>query len=292
MNRTKLEQAKERLNALLKEQSEILGENKDEFKEVAKKLSVKEVEEASDEKIMEINRSCSTGTFIGEPEFENEVELVGYLREILKFLVQTYEYAEAMDAKVAELNEIMKETDKILKEAVGVSEDANAIETISAAIDRGLEKAKAAGDEDKIKSIEKSKATFLESFRLTRLKELYKTLDPNNLKEDAKSSRSLNIYKKYVKVQQHLGSRYDLTNVVDLEVKFLPEEYHELNNLFIIACIKYISKLMDNRTYSSDDALFVSQLSTNLFMLDKGTLPLEYKETLLSNIREFLDLLK
>lgn len=292
MNRTKLEQAKERLNALLKEQSEILGENKDEFKEVAKKLSVKEVEEASDEKIMEINRSCSTGTFIGEPEFENEVELVGYLREILKFLVQTYEYAEAMDAKVAELNEIMKETDKILKEAVGVSEDANAIETISAAIDRGLEKAKAAGEEDKIKSIEKSKATFLESFRLTRLKELYKTLDPNNLKEDAKSSRSLNIYKKYVKVQQHLGSRYDLTNVVDLEVKFLPEEYHELNNLFIIACIKYISKLMDNRTYSSDDALFVSQLSTNLFMLDKGTLPLEYKETLLSNIREFLDLLK
>lgn len=292
MNRTKLEQAKERLNALLKEQSEILGENKDEFKEVAKKLSVKEVEEASDEKILEINRSCSTGTFIGEPEFENEVELVGYLREILKFLVQTYEYAEAMDAKVAELNEIMKETDKILKEAVGVSEDANAIETISAAIDRGLEKAKAAGDEDKIKSIEKSKATFLESFTLTRLKELYKTLDPNNLKEDAKSSRSLNIYKKYVKVQQHLGSRYDLTNVVDLEVKFLPEEYHELNNLFIIACIKYISKLMDNRTYSSDDALFVSQLSTNLFMLDKGTLPLEYKETLLSNIREFLDLLK
>lgn len=292
MNRTKLEQAKERLSVLLKEQSEILGENKDEFKEVAKKLSVKEVEEASDEKILEINRSCSTGTFIGEPEFENEVELVGYLREILKFLVQTYEYAEAMDAKVAELNEIMKETDKILKEAVGVSEDANAIETISAAIDRGLEKAKAAGDEDKIKSIEKSKATFLESFRLTRLKELYKTLDPNNLKEDAKSSRSLNIYKKYVKVQQHLGSRYDLTNVVDLEVKFLPEEYHELNNLFIIACIKYISKLMDNRTYSSDDALFVSQLSTNLFMLDKGTLPLEYKETLLSNIREFLDLLK
>lgn len=292
MNRTKLEQAKERLSALLKEQSEILGENKDEFKEVAKKLSVKEVEEASDEKILEINRSCSTGTFIGEPEFENEVELVGYLREILKFLVQTYEYAEAMDVKVAELNEIMKETDKILKEAVGVSEDANAIETISAAIDRGLEKANASGDEDKIKSIEKSKATFLESFTLTRLKELYKTLDPNNLKEDAKSSRSLNIYKKYVKVQQHLGSRYDLTNVVDLEVKFLPEEYHELNNLFIIACIKYISKLMDNRTYSSDDALFVSQLSTNLFMLDKGTLPLEYKETLLTNIREFLDLLK
>lgn len=292
MNRTQLEQAKGRLQKLLKEQSEILGEDKDEFREVAKKLSVKEVEDASDEKILEINRSCSTGTFIGEPEFENESDLVTYLRDMLKFLVQTYEYAEAMDAKVVELNEIMKETDKILKEAVGLNSDANAIETIEAAIDKGLEKAKLIGDEEKIKSIEKSKATFLESFTLTRLKELYKTLDPSNLKADAMSSRSLDIYKKYIKVQQQLGSRYDLTNVNDLEVRFLSEEYHELNNLFIIAVIKYVSKLMDNRTYSSDDGLFVSQLTTNLFMLHQGTIPQSYKEILLFNIEEFLDLLK
>jgi hypothetical protein len=122
--------------------------------------------------------------------------------------------------------------------------------------------------------------------------ELYKTLDPENLKEDAKSERSMTIYHNYLKVQQKLGSRYDLIKVNDLEVRFLPEEYHELNNLFIIATIKYISKLMKDGYYSSDDAFFVSQLTTNLFMLHLGTLPEEYKTRLLKSIKEFLNILK
>jgi hypothetical protein len=44
--------------------------------------------------------------------------------------------------------------------------------------------------------------------------------------------------------------------------------------------------------YSSDTAFFVSQLTTNLFLLHLGSLPEEYKETLLTNIKEFLDIVR
>ena len=102
----------------------------------------------------------------------------------------------------------------------------------------------------------------------------------------------MDIYQQYLKVQQKLGSQYDLIQVADLEVRFLPEEYHEMNNLFIIACIKYISKSMKGGEYSSDTAFFISQLTTNLFMLHLGKLPDKYKSVLLENIQEFLDILR
>ena len=114
--------------------------------------------------------------------------------------------------------------------------------------------------------------------------------NPENLKQDARCDRSVTIYKNYTKVQQKLGSRYDLVKVSDLEKRFLPEEYHSLNNLFIIAVIKYISKSMKDGRYSSDTAFFVSQLTTNLFMLHLGKIPKDKEEILLNNIKEFLDM--
>ena len=133
---------------------------------------------------------------------------------------------------------------------------------------------------------------FNETFNLKRIKDLYKTLNPENLKLDASSDRSVTIYKNYLKVQQKLGSQYDLIKVANLEQRFLPEEYHNLNNLFIIAVIKYISKSMKDGYYSSDTAFFVSQLTTNLFLLHLDKLPEQYKNTLLENIKEFLDMFK
>jgi hypothetical protein len=65
-----------------------------------------------------------------------------------------------------------------------------------------------------------------------------------------------------------------------------------MNNLFIIAVIKYISKSMKDGYYSSDTAFFVSQLTTNLFLLHLNTLPEKYKEVLLTNIKEFLDIVR
>ena len=208
----------------------------------------------------------------------------------MKYLIQSYELTEELDRSVEGLNDAINEANEAINEYLGLEKNTTTIMTIQKAIEKGLEKAAEKGDIDQYNKILKSQETFNESFTLDRLKVLYQNLNSNNLKDDAKSERSITIYKNYLKVQQKLGSRYDLVQIVDLEKRFLPEKYHEVNNLFIMAVIKYISKAMKDGRYSSDTAFFVSQLTTNLFMLHLDKMPEVYKEKLLSNIQEFLDM--
>ena len=292
MNTTKLEDSKEKIKVMKKYQQEYLQDNEDAFASIVNTLSVEKIDNMTDEEILDFNNYGEGLHYIEEPEFENKEDLVEYVRSVIRFLVQTYEFNKEMDEKVEELNQLTEETNKMISEALGLDQSVSSIEVIERAIEKGLDKALELNDKEKYESILKSKETFKETFTLDRMKDLYKTIGSKNLKEDAKSSRSIDIYKKYLKVQQKLGSKYDLIQVKDLELRFLPEEYHEMNNLFIIACIKYISKSMKDGEYSSDTAFFVSQLTTNLFMLHLDKLPDNYKELLLTNIQEFLDILK
>ena len=292
MNTTKLEDSKEKIKVMKKYQQEYLQDNEDAFASIVNTLSVEKIDNMTDEEILDFNNYGEGLYYIEEPEFENKEDLVEYVRSVIRFLVQTYEFNKEMDEKVEELNQLTEETNKMINEALGLDQGVSSIEVIERAIEKGLDKALELNDKEKYESILKSKETFKETFTLDRMKDLYRTIGSKNLKEDAKSSRSIDIYKKYLKVQQKLGSKYDLIQVKDLELRFLPEEYHEMNNLFIIACIKYISKSMKDGEYSSDTAFYVSQLTTNLFMLHLDKLPDNYKELLLTNIQEFLDILK
>ena len=292
-NITRLDDSKVKLERLRESQQEILQDDEDAFAEIVSTLSVKQLEEMSDEEIIAFNRYEEGKSYVGEPDFINDGELAEYVRSMMIYLVQSYEFSVEMDNKIKELNEITKETNDAIKEYYGFDKldpSVTSIDIIDKAIKEGLKKASELNDMDKYNSILQSQITFNETFTLDRIKELYKNLNPENLKNDAKCDRSVTIYKNYTKVQQKLGSRYDLIQVVDLEKRFLPEKYHEVNNLFIIAVIKYISKAMKDGRYSSDTAFFVSQLTTNLFMLHLGKMPEAYKENLLSNIQEFLDM--
>ena len=292
MNTTKLEDSKEKIKVMKKYQQEYLQGNEDAFASIVNTLSVEKIDNMTDEEILVFNNYGEGLYYIEEPDFENKEDLVEYVRSVIRFLVQTYEFNKEMDEKVEELNQLTEETNKMINEALGLDQGVSSIEVIERAIEKGLDKALELNDKEKYESILKSKETFKETFTLDRMKDLYRNIGSKNLKEDAKSSRSIDIYKKYLKVQQKLGSKYDLIQVKDLELRFLPEEYHEMNNLFIIACIKYISKSMKDGEYSSDTAFFVSQLTTNLFMLHLDKLPDNYKDLLLTNIQEFLDILK
>ena len=292
-NITRLDDSKVKLERLRESQQEILQDDEDAFAEIVSTLSVKQLEEMSDEEIIAFNRYEEGKSYVGEPDFINDGELAEYVRSMMIYLVQSYEFSVEMDNKIKELNEITKETNDAIKEYYGFDKldpSVTSIDIIDKAIKEGLKKASELNDIDKYNSILQSQITFNETFTLDRIKELYKNLNPENLKNDAKCDRSVTIYKNYTKVQQKLGSRYDLIQVVDLEKRFLPEKYHEVNNLFIIAVIKYISKAMKDGRYSSDTAFFVSQLTTNLFMLHLGKMPAAYKENLLNNIQEFLDM--
>lgn len=283
-------EVKYKVDLLKQYQLDFLSPEKfEEFVEKTKEYKSVHLEGMLDETILELNRSCSSGCFIDEPEFNSEEELADYLRSVLVFLVQSFEFSTEMDKKMKEYEELAKETNDILKEAYG---DTNPIEVVSKTIKQGLEVAEKNGDMLSYANLLNTQDTFEDTFKLERLKHLYKSINPENLKEDAKSSRSLDIYKKYLRVNQQLGSLYDLCNVTDLEFRFLPKDYHDVNNLFIFACMKYISHLLDSGTYDSDDGFFASQLTTNLFMLHANKLDEEYKDLLLKNIQEFLDIIK
>ena len=292
-SKTKLEESKIKVDQLRQSQKDILEEDEDAFSQIVHTLTVKQIEEMSNEELLAFNNYEEGKYYIEQPEFEKEEDLIEYVRSIMVYLIQSYEFSVEMDKSVQELNEITKETNDTIKEYYGFDKNdpsVTSVEIIEKAINEGLARAKELGDEEKYNSILQSKKTFEETFTLQRIKDLYSKLDSENLKNDAKSDRSVTIYKNYTKVQQKLGSQYDLIQVTDLEKRFLPEEYHKLNNLFIIAVIKYISKSMKDGRYSSDTAFFVSQLTSNLFLLHLGKLKAEYKESLLINIQEFLDM--
>ena len=294
-NITRLDESKEKLEKLRESQKELLREDEDAFAEVVPSLSVKQIEDMTDDELLSFNNYEEGKYYIGEPDFENKDDLVDYIRHVMIYLVQSYEFSIEMDKSIQELNDLTKETNDAIKEYYGFDKldpNVSSIDIIEKAISEGLQKAEEVGDISKYNSILQSQETFNETFTLDRIKNLYKTLNPENLKKDASSDRSVTIYKNYTKVQQKLGSQYDLIQVTDLEKRFLPEEYHSLNNLFIIAVIKYISKSMKDGRYSSDTAFFVSQLTTNLFLLHLGKIPKEREEILLENIKEFLDMVK
>ena len=294
-NVTRLDESIEKVNQLRDSQKELLQEDEDDFAKIVHTLSVQQLEEMSDDELLAFNNYEEGKYYIEEPDFEDKADLVTYVRDVLIYLVQSYEFSVEMDNKIEELNTITEETNEYIKEYFGFDKkdpNVTSIDIITKAISEGLSKAEAAGDISKYNAILKSQETFEETFNLKRIKDLYKGLDPENLKRDAETDRSVTIYKNYVKVQQKLGSQYDLIQVKDLETRFLPEEYHAMNNLFIIAIIKYISKSMKDGYYSSDTAFFVSQLTTNLFMLHTNKLPEKYKTELLENIQEFLDIVK
>jgi hypothetical protein len=294
-NVSKLDMSKEKLNMLRDSQKEILQEDEDAFSSIVETLSVKQIEEMSDDELLAFNNYEEGKYYIGEPDFEDKADLVEYIRSVMVYLVQSYEFSVEMDNRVQELNNMTNEMNASIKEHFGFDKDdpnISSIDIIEKAIKDGLAKAEELGDIDKYNKVLQSQETFKETFTLDRLKNLYKTLDPENLKQDARSDRSVTIYKNYIKVQQKLGSQYDLIQVSNLEKRFLPEEYHSMNNLFIIAVIKYVSKSMKDGYYSSDNAFFVSQLTTNLFLLHLGKMPESYKELLLENIKDFLDIVK
>ena len=294
-NITRLDESKDKLEKLRESQKELLQEDEDAFAEVVPSLSIKQLEDMTDDELLSFNNYEEGKYYIEEPDFENKDDLVEYIRSVMIYLVQSYEFSIEMDKSIQEINALTKETNDAIKEYYGFDKldpNVSSIDIIEKAISDGLQKAEGVGDISKYNSILQSQETFNETFTLDRIKNLYKTLNPENLKKDASSDRSVTIYKNYTKVQQKLGSQYDLVQVSDLEKRFLPEEYHSLNNLFIIAVIKYISKSMKDGRYSSDTAFFVSQLTTNLFLLHLGKMPKDKEELLLSNIKEFLDIVK
>ena len=266
-----------------------LGNIEDIFLQMTEGFTEETFDEMTDGEIIGFNNYEKGRCLLAEPDFDNKHELAEYLRAFFKFFVNTNNFDKKLDEHLEELNNIVEESQEEIDK---MFDEENPVYTVRNRINEAIEQLESEPElnmEKYIKVIQ-AKDTFEESFNLRRIKELYRTINPDNLKEDAKSMRSMDMYKDYLKAQSKLGIKYDIVQIHDLELRFLPEDYHELNNLFIFACMKYIRKAA--KTGDKDDAFFISQLTSNLYMLHTNKLPGEYKDILLENIEKFLDIVR
>lgn len=259
------------------------------FEEKLVSVSQEELEKMTLDELKEFNIALNGDKFIEEPDMEDD-DLAEFLRGWMLYFKNSADFNVELDNLVKELEEITKQNNKKLEELMKERGDDNVISFLRHVIDDNLTKAKEINNQQLINKYLKMSEVFEDTFNLEVLKELYKKIGGRNTKEEARCKANY-IYEKYRKKALELGLKNDLAYASDLEKKFLPEKYHESNNLFVFIVMKYISKLSVTKGVDRiKDKFFVAQLTTNIFLLyqEKG-LPDKYKERLLTSIQELLD---
>lgn len=250
-------------------------------------ISLEDLVKLSPEKLLEFNMLDEENAIIVSPDFEDTEKEVAFIRDHLVYIKKSFDFINELDARLEEFNKIVEETNETLDELT--NSDTHIVTFTRESLNKGLEKATTEAEKKKIQG---AIDAFEDSFRLRRLIELYKKIGSDNLKRELKNDRG-ELYTKYRKANKELKLKFDLVNIGDLELKHLPEEYHEQNNLFVIICMKYISKLTKVRGASTTtDGCFAAQLATNIYLYDNDKLPEEEKVIFENAIKELLDIVK
>lgn len=263
----------------------------DELDEKLMGLEKETIENMTLDELKKLNRSSINTKHIIEPDME-DAELTEYMRDTFLYFKHFLDFNSEVDELFKEWEKMNRESDLKLQELLGERGESNVIDYLKNLITNQIEEAKKLSNKELLNKALKINETFEDSFNLERIKTLYKNIGGSNTKEEAKCKANY-IYEKYRKRARELELKNDLIYISDLEKKYLPENYHEHNNLFVFILMKYISKLSPTKGVDKiSDTFFVSQLTSNLFLLyKKDGLSEEYKNRLLKNIQEVLDIL-
>lgn len=252
-------------------------------------ISLEDLVKLTPTELLEFNMLDEENAIIVSPDFEDTEKEVAFIRDHLVYIKKSFDFVNDLDKRLEEFNKIMEETNEALENVTDVDNDSHIIKYTRDSLQKGLKEAKT---EDDKKKIQGALDAFEDSFKLRRLIDLYKKIGSDNLKRELKNDKG-ELYAKYRKASKELKLRFDLATIGDLEKTHLPEEYHESNNLFVIICMKYISKLTKVRGASTTtDGCFAAQLATNIYLYSKGKLPEEEKNIFENAIKELLDVVK
>jgi hypothetical protein len=129
-----------------------------------------------------------------------------------------------------------------------------------------------------------------DSYTLKRIHTAYKKFGTKNAMYDYLSEdRSMMIYESYkynIKKYKHIG---DIRVYTNLEKRFLPEKYHEYDNLFLFLVIRFIKykKSWRDKEFTN---VFLTNLLSNVKRLFKNELSEDQKSKFLDTICWVLDL--
>lgn len=251
----------------------------------------KNVSDMSLEELREFNKIDDENTLIEEPNMDDDT-LKEYMQGVFEYMKSSDNFNTEVDGLLKEYDHIQEEMDRIVEESIEEQAQGDVIKYLRDTIAKLLIIAKENNNKDSITKFETMQLAFEDSFKLNRIFDLYKRIGVGNTKIESEKKAGY-IYNRYKDKMRQLELKNDLVYLSNLENKFLPEEYHDRNNLFVFIIMKYISKLSIVKGLDkNNDIVFASQITTNLFLLFKNKLKDEDKELLLTNIKRVLDLFK
>lgn len=251
----------------------------------------KNISDMSLEELREFNKIDDENTLIEEPNMDDDT-LKEYMQGVFEYMKSSDNFNTEIDELLKEYNHIQEEMNRIVEESIEEQAQGDVIKYLRDTINKLLNIAKENDNKESITKFETMQLAFDDSFKLNRIFDLYKRIGVGNTKIESEKKAGY-IYNRYKDKMRQLELKNDLIYLSNLENKFLPEEYHDRNNLFVFIIMKYISKLSIVKGLDkNNDIVFASQITTNLFLLFKNKLKDEDKELLLSNIKRVLDLFK
>lgn len=251
----------------------------------------KDISDMSLEELKEFNKIDDENTLIEEPNMDDDT-LKEYMQGVFEYMKSSDNFNTEIDGLLKEYDHIQEEMNRIVEESIEEQAQGDVIKYLRDTINKLLNIAKENNNKESITKFETMQLAFDDSFKLNRIFDLYKRIGVGNTKIESEKKAGY-IYNRYKDKMRQLGLKNDLVYLSNLENKFLPEEYHDKNNLFVFIIMKYISKLsIVNGLDKNNDIVFASQITTNLFLLFKNKLKDEDKELLLTNIKRVLDLFK
>lgn len=251
----------------------------------------KDINDMSLEELRTFNKIDDEHTLIEEPNMDDDT-LKEYMQGVFEYMKSSDKFNTEIDDLVKEYDHIQEEMDRIVEETIEEQAKGDVINYLRETINKLLNIAKENDNIESIIKFETMQLAFEDSFKLNRIIDLYKKIGVGNTKIESEKKAGY-IYNRYKDKMRQLKLKNDLVYLSNLEEKFLPEEYHDRNNLFVFIIMKYISKLsVVNGLDKNNDIVFASQITTNLFLLFKNKLKDDDKELLLTNIKRVLDLFK
>ena len=251
----------------------------------------KNISDMSLEELREFNKIDDENTLIEEPNMDDDT-LKEYMQGVFEYMKSSDNFNTEIDGLLKEYDHIQEEMNRIVEESIKEQAQGDIIKYLRDTINKLLNIAKENDNKESITKFETMQLAFDDSFKLNRIFDLYKRIGVGNTKIESEKKAGY-IYNRYKDKMRQLELKNDLVYLSNLENKFLPEEYHDRNNLFVFIIMKYISKLsIVNGLDKNNDIVFASQITTNLFLLFKNKLKDEDKELLLTNIKRVLDLFK
>lgn len=251
----------------------------------------KNISDMSLEELREFNKIDDENTLIEEPNMDDDT-LKEYMQGVFEYMKSSDNFNTEIDGLLKEYDHIQEEMNRIVEESIEEQAQGDVIKYLRDTITKLLNIAKENNNKESITKFETMQLAFDDSFKLNRIFDLYKRIGVGNTKIESEKKAGY-IYNRYKDKMRQLELKNDLIYLSNLENKFLPEEYHDRNNLFVFIIMKYISKLSIVKGLDkNNDIVFASQITTNLFLLFKNKLKDEDKELLLTNIKRVLDLFK